>query len=145
MMAKNYIDIFKELFAVQFPIDKIKTIEQYHGDDIASMEDNNSSSFNYRKIAGTDKLSIHSYGLAIDINPVQNPMISINNQTHSIEVYPKQGVNFLNRNNVRPGMLEPIVDIFKKHGLDVWGGSWNNPIDYHHFQVEKELAEKMIL
>lgn len=144
LMAENYLNIFKELFRLQFPINKIKTIEHYQGDDFASMEDNNSSCFNYRKITGTNTLSVHSYGLAIDINPLQNPMIDIDDNTKSIRVYPQEGVNFLNRRNQRPGMLEPVVSVFKDNRLDVWGGNWNNPIDYHHFQVERALAENLI-
>lgn len=142
-MAEKTINVFKELFDLKFPINQIKLIDEYDGNDELSMTDNNSSCFNYRKITGSDIISIHSYGLAIDINPVQNPYLVIDKKNCSIEVFPKEGINFLNRHNQRPGMVEPIINIFKKYGFDVWGGYWNDPIDYHHFQVDRKVAEQI--
>ncbi|RYE06262.1 MAG: M15 family peptidase [Rickettsiaceae bacterium] len=145
VIAKAVVGIFKELADLKFPIAKMSTIDRYEGDDDRSMKDNNSSCFNYRKIANSSELSMHSYGLAIDINPLQNPYIVIDPINHSISVHPKQGVSFLNRHNQRPGMVEPIVHIFKKYGFDVWGGEWNTPIDYHHFQTNRDLAKRLHL
>ena len=125
--------IFQELLDLKFPIEKIKPIDLYQGIDELSMMDNNSSCFNFRKIAGTDRLSSHSYGLAIDINPVQNPYIRIKEGATIIE--PTAGLEFLNRHNLRSGMVESIVPIFTKHGF-IWGGKWDNPIDYHHFEID---------
>lgn len=130
-IANLVLSIFQELFDLNFPIERIKPIDAYQGSDELSMADNNSSCFNFRKIAGTDRLSNHSYGLAIDINPVQNPYIRINKESAIIE--PTAGLEFLNRHNLRPGMLETVVPIFIKHGF-IWGGKWDNPIDYHHFE-----------
>jgi hypothetical protein len=135
-IAENVIKIFQELYRLKFPINKVRLIDDYDGNDELSMTDNNSSCFNYRNIPGSDILSIHSYGLAIDINPLQNPFIVINNNKN-ITVYPKEGALFLNRYNRRAGMVEPIVELFKNHGFDDWGGMWNDPIDYHHFQVNR--------
>lgn len=131
------LSIFGELYQIRFPIHQMETIENFQGDDEKSMKANNSSCFNFRKIAGTDKLSIHSYGLAIDINPKQNPYV-----TNGI-IYPEDGANYLNREIQRPGMVEPIVDIFKRNGFEIWGGEWKDPIDYHHFQVSKEFLSKL--
>lgn len=130
-IADIVLEIFQELLNLKFPIEKIKTIDHYQGKDELSMEDNNSSCFNFRKIAGSDRLSNHSYGLAIDINPVQNPYIRLNEESAIIE--PIGGLGFLNRHNLRPGMLEPVVPVFTKYGF-IWGGKWDNPIDYHHFE-----------
>ena len=131
------LSIFGELYQIRFPIHQMETIENFQGDDEKSMKANNSSCFNFRKIAGTDKLSIHSYGLAIDINPKQNPYV-----TNGI-IYPEDGASYLNRETQRPGMVEPIVDIFKRNGFEIWGGEWKDPIDYHHFQVSKEFLSKL--
>ena len=131
------LSIFGELYQIRFPIHQMETIENFQGDDEKSMKANNSSCFNFRKIAGTDKLSIHSYGLAIDINPKQNPYV-----TNGI-IYPEDGASYLNRETQRPGMVEPIVDIFKRNGFEIWGGEWKDPIDYHHFQVSKEFLSKI--
>jgi len=143
-VAENVINIFKELYDKKFPIHKMLLIDEYNGDDLASMLDNNSSSFNYRNIAGTDLISMHSFGLAIDINPVQNPYITIDEKEMTALVEPKYGVSFLNRSNLREGMVEPIVYIFKKYGFDVWGGNWNSPIDYHHFQLDRKAVDGLL-
>jgi hypothetical protein len=142
-LAESVIRIFKELMVIKFPIHSVYLIDKYEGDDDRSMAANNSSSFNFRKIANSTQLSMHAYGLAIDINPVQNPYIVIQDDGH-VEVYPKAGVEFLNRTNLRPGMVEPIVPIFKKYGFSEWGGNWNKPIDYHHFQLSRLQLHELI-
>lgn len=139
-LAQSVLRIFEELLIIKFPIHGVYPIDKYEGNDEKSMAANNSSSFNYRTIAGSTKVSMHAYGLAIDINPVQNPYIEIKDDGH-VQVHPKSGVDFLNRSNIRQGMVEPIVPILKKHGFSEWGGNWNKPIDYHHFQVPRTRTE----
>jgi hypothetical protein len=154
VLADNVLSIFYALYLNRFPIEKIKLINAYAGDDDKSMADNNSSAFNFRVIMGSEDFSIHSYGMAIDINPKQNPYLlteySINKLV--VPVYPPEGMEYINRKNIRPGMVENIlgndsrdtvVDLFKEHGLTVWGGDWNFPIDWHHFQVTRKQAEKL--
>lgn len=139
-IAQKVVDIFKELFERKFPIHSIKLIQEFEGNDVLSMEANNSSSFNFRKIVNTDKISMHSYGIAIDINPIQNPYIKYNNQILFIQ--PKESKDFLDRTNIRPGMVEEIVDLFKDHGFN-WGGDWTSIKDYQHFEypLSKILAQ----
>jgi hypothetical protein len=136
-VAKNVISIFEELLKIKFPIKKISLIDNYNGDDQLSMSDNNSSCFNYRKIANSKVISMHSYGLAIDINPVQNPYIFDSKVENKLEIWPDEGKLYLNRTNQRAGMVEPIVTLFAYYGFSVWGGSWNEPLDYHHFQIDR--------
>lgn len=143
-ISQAVLNIFEELFVLKFPINSIKTMDEFRGNDELSMAANNSSCFNFRPINGTDKLSMHSYGLAIDINPVQNPFIMIDKTSNNIKVLPEQSVDFLNRNNKREGMVEPIVEIFRKYGFSEWGGNWNTPIDYHHFQVPRKAVAELI-
>jgi hypothetical protein len=140
-IANSVVKIFEELFALKFPIHSVKTIEEFGGNDYLSMEENNSSCFNFRNIPSVGIISIHSYGAAIDINPVQNPFIIIEKDV--VTVFPKQSVEFLNRNNQRKGMVEPIVPIFEKYGFE-WGGFWNTPIDYHHFQIPRNKIEELV-
>ena len=102
------------------------------------MAANNSSCFNFRKIDGSELLSMHSYGLAIDINPVQNPFIQKD------KISPLDGKSFLNRRDEVAGLVEPIIDIFYKYGFTVWGGRWTTPIDYHHFQVPRDQVYDLI-
>jgi len=129
-VEEEIIDIFKELYEVKFPIEKIKLIDDYDGDDNLSMEDNNTSAFNFRVVEGTDKISKHSYGIAIDINPVQNPYI------RKDTVSPEQGTEYVDRSNVRKGMIvkdDLTYKAFVSRGW-TWGGEWNSVKDYQHFE-----------
>lgn len=131
-VAKEVIDIFNELYNNKFPIEKMKLIDNYNANDEASMQDNNTSAFNYRTITGTNIISKHGQGLAIDINPFYNPYY--NKETGIIE--PKGSGKYLDRNLNHKGMIKEndiVVNTFKKHNW-TWGGDWNNPKDYQHFE-----------
>lgn len=146
-VSQHVAAIFTELYDLKFPLAKARPIEHYDGNDEASMADNNSSCFNCREITGGGLPSLHSYGLAIDINPIQNPYIGPqegeNAEQGLAKVLPGKGLGYLNRTNIRPGMAEMggIRDIFKKHGFTIWGGQWNNPIDWQHFQPSRATAQ----
>ena len=124
-------EIFDELFAKRFPIEKVIPIVKYNWDDEASMRDNNSSAFNYRFISGTKKLSNHSFGTAVDINPFQNPYIVGKKTMPAGSEYNKEEKGTILSNSV-------VVQAFKKRGWE-WGGDWKNRKDYQHF--EKIIAE----
>lgn len=145
VVANNVVNIFREFHTLKFPIHKAQVIENYGGNDEESMTDNNSSCFNCREIVGGGLSSIHSYGLAIDINPVQNPYISsqdLSNKNRGLlKILPAAGYDYLNRTNIRLGMVEPIVTIFARNGFSIWGGKWNNPIDWQHFQPSRAMAQ----
>lgn len=142
-VSEQVVNIFHELYKQRFPIHQSRRIEYYDGNDLKSLEDNNTSSFNCRTVTGSSALpSIHSYGLAIDINPIQNPYITPDNlNTGKADVLPKEGLNYLNRTNSRPGMAEQVVAIFKANGFNIWGGQWNTPIDWQHFQPPRIVAK----
>jgi hypothetical protein len=86
--------------------------------------------------------------LAIDLNPVQNPYVQFQPDGRAV-FSPAAGASYANRLNVRPGkpmrqgMAEEVVELFADHGFLVWGGNWDAPLDYQHFQVERSLAERM--
>lgn len=130
-VAEEVVEIFRELFAAKYPIEKMKLIDEYGADDNLSMMDNNSSAFCYREVAGSKgKLSKHSYGLAIDINPVQNPYIKEN------IILPSIGEEYLHREEFRTGMIvegDICYDAFTSRGW-TWGGNWNTLKDYQHFE-----------
>lgn len=133
-LAEDTLDIFTELYALRFPIEKIRPIEEYAGNDNDSMADNNSSAFNCRAMTDfKNKYSIHSYGYAIDINPLINPYVN------GGSVAPKEGVTYADRGTYHKGKITAksgIVQIFAKHGW-LWGGSdmWSKTIkDYQHFE-----------
>ena len=142
-IAQNALKIFLLLKQIKFPIEQITPIENFAGDDELSMKHNNSSCFNYRTIANSKLISLHSYGLAIDLNPLQNPVITFENNIAVIS--PILGKDYLDRSYQRAGMVEQIiVDIFADNGLAIWGGNWKKPIDYHHFQIERSEIESFI-
>ena len=145
--ATHVLRIFDNLRKMRFPIFKARPINQFDGDDNASMRANNSSAFNDRNLTGGATPSLHAYGLAIDVNPVQNPYLVISDT--SVKIEPPAGTDYLNRMSERPGkpprrgMAEAVVRIFAEDGFLIWGGYWDNPIDYQHFQVSRKLAERL--
>lgn len=132
-VATEVIDIFKELYTAKYQIEKIKLIDEYDADDVISMDDNNSSAYNHRYIAGTKKLSNHAMGLAIDINPIQNPYVK------NDFVSPLAGKDYLNRNENKKGMVikdDVCYNAFVSRGW-TWGGDWKTIKDYQHFEKNK--------
>jgi hypothetical protein len=125
-LADDIIEIFKEIEHNKFPIAKVIPVNKYNWSDSASMLDNNTSAFNYRVIKGTTRLSKHSYGRAIDINPWLNPEI-INK-----EVLPEGAVYDPHKEGTITGSSF-IVKLFKQKGWE-WGGDWKNYKDYQHFE-----------
>jgi hypothetical protein len=128
-LAEEVLDIFAELHAQEFPIARMEPIDAFGGDDDASMAANNTSGFNFRNVAGTEVLSDHAFGMAVDINPLMNPMIV------GTDVFPPAGAAYLDRGALRSGMIVrpgPVVELFQARGWE-WGGDWSHPKDYHHF------------
>lgn len=134
-IAKDILEIMAELYANDYPIEKMVLIDEYMADDDASMEDNNTSAFNYRVIAGTNRLSMHGLGLAIDINPQYNPYVSTTS-AGTLHVSPENGTKYADRNADFPHKLDKndlCCQLFLQHGF-TWGGDWNSVKDYQHFE-----------
>lgn len=133
-IAQDLVDIFYELYENQYPIEKIRLIDEYEADDEASMADNNTSCFNYRTVPGRTKLSNHSYGCAIDINPLYNPYVRTSGGKELIS--PDNAVPYADRSADFPYKIDRndlCYKIFTEHGFD-WGGAWNSSKDYQHFE-----------
>lgn len=133
-IAKDTVDIFEELYEKKYPIERVELVDEYNADDIASMAANNSSSFNYRNIDGTKKLSLHSYGLAIDINPRYNPYVRGSGKDTIIT--PQNGTKYADRSLDCPYYINKndiCYQAFIKRGF-TWGGEWDSQKDYQHFQ-----------
>jgi hypothetical protein len=145
--AKHVLRIFNSLRRLHFPIAKAVLMNSYDGNDNASMDDNNTSAFNDREITSGGSPSLHAYGLAIDVNPIQNPYVTRLGATLTFN--PASGVEYANRLNDRPGkkhregMAEAAIEPFAENGFLIWGGYWDNPIDYQHFQVGRKFAERL--
>jgi hypothetical protein len=127
-VEKDIRDMFAMMFDMKFVINKMLPIVKYNWSDNKSMEDNNTSAFNYRFIAGTKRLSNHSFGRAVDINPRWNPVIHKNGR-----LSPSNG----RYDTTKPGTFyakHPIVLEFKKRGWR-WGGDFKKYKDNHHFDL----------
>lgn len=125
-VADELSGIFAELLALRFPIQQMIPVSFYEWSDDASMADNNTSAFNYRFIYGTERLSNHSYGLALDINPALNPYFAADGK-----VFP-QGAKYMTE---IAGTLKAdgeVVALFARYGWE-WGGTWERK-DWQHFQ-----------
>jgi hypothetical protein len=130
-VVRAVANVMKNAYNARFPIRKMTPIAAYGGDDNKSMAADNTSAFNCRNAvaAGTQHWSMHAYGEAIDINPVENPY------RLDGRVYPPNGKSYTNRADVRPGMAVPdsvIVRAFDQVGWG-WGGRWSSSPDYQHF------------
>lgn len=137
-IAEDLLEIFYELYQNGYQIESIKLIDEYNGDDTASMLANNTSCFNYRVVEGTTRLSNHAKGLAIDLNPFYNPYITYN-KDGSINISPKGSEAFADRSSSFPYKIDEndlAYKLFKKHGF-TWGGNWNSVKDYQHFERSK--------
>lgn len=133
-IAQDLTEIFKELYDNQYPIEKIRLIDEYDADDDASMEDNNTSCFNYRVVEGKTTLSNHSYGLAIDINPFYNPYVRVKGSETLVS--PENAIPYADRSTDFPYKIDEndfCYRLFVKHGF-TWGGNWNSVKDYQHFE-----------
>lgn len=136
-IAQDLAEIFYELYENEYQIEKIKLIDEYQGDDTASMTDNNTSCFNYRVVDGTSSLSKHALGCAIDINPFYNPYVVFNRgENGETYISPAGSEIYADRSLEFPYKIDEndlCCKLFKEHGF-VWGGNWNSCKDYQHFQ-----------
>ncbi len=143
IIADDLVSIFRELYDQSYPIEKIRLIDEYDADDEASMTDNNSSCFNYRTMTGSDKISKHGLGIAIDINTLYNPYVK--GTGADIIVEPSAGAEYADRESDYPYKIEEgdlCYELFIEHGFE-WGGSWNSVKDYQHFELSDEKAEEL--
>jgi hypothetical protein len=123
---------FAAAFEAQFPIERMRLVDEYGGSDFESIEANNTSAFNCRLKTGSDsEWSEHAYGKAIDINPIQNPYVGRSGNTSHDQSEP-----FVERSD-RAGELtgtDPISVAFENAGWS-WGGYWESIKDYQHFSA----------
>ena len=135
-IANDLVDIFKKLYASNYKVERIILIDEYDADDERSMAANNTSCFNFRVVSGTTKLSKHAQGLAIDINPLYNPYVHLNNG----KVEPANGKPYATNRTSGRNIPVPFINtndlcyrLFIQHGFR-WGGAWRTVKDYQHFE-----------
>lgn len=142
-IAKDVLDIFKKLYKADYPIEKVRLVDEYDADDEKSMEDNNSSSFNFRFISHTTKVSKHGLGLAVDINTLYNPYTKIVDGKRIVE--PVNAEAYLDRSKDFMYKIDHddlCYRLFKEKGFE-WGGDWTRAKDYQHFEMPDSVVEKL--
>ncbi|MFD0901184.1 M15 family metallopeptidase [Actinomadura sediminis] len=128
--ADDLVSVFRKLYQMRYPIDRMEPVDKYEGSDFDSIEANNTSAFNCRQATGSGSWSQHAYGLAVDINPCQNPYVSADGSIAHPDC-----VKYRNRDLDEPGMIhagDDVVDAFADIGWG-WGGTWTGAKDYQHF------------
>ena len=130
LIAKDLLDIFKQLYEAGYPIERMQLIDDYGADDERSMQANNTSCFCFRAVNGTTKLSKHAQGLAIDVNPLYNPCVK------GSHVQPATGRAYADRSRKFGYKIERgdlLWRLFIERGFR-WGGAWRSLKDYQHFE-----------
>ncbi len=137
-IADTVLKIFRELYEADYPIEKIRLVDEYGADDDLSMADNNTSCFNYRVVEGTNHISKHGRGLAIDLNPLYNPYV---HKLNGVEVVsPENGEPYADRSldfDYKIDENDLAYKLFTENGFN-WGGAWKNEKDYQHFEIPSE-------
>ncbi len=129
--ADAMVHVFEQLFADRFPIEDMRVSTMADLDAPNTGDGNTTAAFVCRPTRGGSRWSEHAYGLAIDVNPFQNPYVRDGG------VIPGLASSYLDRADVRPGMLQPgagPIEAFAAMGWR-WGGEWENPRDYMHFSA----------
>ena len=143
-ISKDLIEIFTKLYKENYPIEKIRLMDEYNADDETAMRDNNSSCFNFRFISHTKKISKHGLGLAVDINTLYNPYHKIVNGKEIIE--PSTAKEYLDRSKKFVYKIEEndiCCKLFKEHGF-IWGGNcWDDRQDYQHFEIPDDVVKNL--
>jgi hypothetical protein len=127
-VAPGVVSVFRTLWTARFPVRRLRPVSAYRGSDDASMAADNTSGFNCRFVGGTSRWSLHAYGEAIDVNPVENPYV------RGSTVSPAAGRAYLDRSTYRKGMAVAggvLVRAFAAVGWN-WGASFG---DYQHFST----------
>ena len=131
-VSDEVIEIFSKLYRAGFRIQSMRLIDDFGGDDDASMAANNTSAFNCRLKTSGKALSEHAMGKAIDVNPVQNPYVG------GASTSPSAGAQYntpAKRAHPTTGLIQrdgDAIKIFASAGWK-WGGNWTSPKDYQHF------------
>ena len=134
-IAQDLLDIFRELYRQRYPIERIRLIDDYEAVDEQSMRHNNTSSFCFRRVSGTQKLSKHARGMAVDINTLYNPYVRKGRDGRRI-VEPATATPYADRSRSFPYKIvkgDHLHRLFLQHGF-TWGGSWRTMKDWQHFE-----------
>ena len=147
LIAEDVLEIFEKLYDAEYPIERMVLPDNYLADDEIMMRDNNSSSFNFRFISHTDKISKHGLGMAVDINTLYNPyhkIVTNDDGTQEEVIEPATGKAYLDRTKDFDYKIEKgdlCYRLFTEKGFE-WGGDWTDRKDYQHFELPTDITEK---
>lgn len=145
-IAHELVDIFRQLYLAQYPIQRMVLPDKYRADDEQQMRANNTSCFCYRAISGTTRLSKHAKGLAVDLNTLYNPYVVPRKDKH-IEIQPKTATEYANRNKSFRYKIDHndlAYRLFTAYGYQ-WGGDWQSLKDYQHFEKDEAKITKRVI
>lgn len=130
-VAAGAVKIFQQLFAADFPIERMVVATKAEVDAPPTGDGNTTGSYACRPVARGTTWSEHAYGRAIDVNPFQNPYVK------GDVVLPELATAYADRTRVRPGMILPgsvVVKAFAGNGFS-WGGDYRSLKDWMHFST----------
>lgn len=130
-VADALVRVFGQLWDADFPMESLKVTTVAERDAAPTGDGNETGAFNCRPITGGSGFSQHAYGLAIDVNPFQNPYLK------GDVLLPELASAYVDRGRLRAGMITadgPVVQAFASIGWE-WGGSWRTLKDYQHFSA----------
>jgi hypothetical protein len=129
--ADGLVKVFGKLFAAGYPIERMRVTSTAELNAPPTGDGNTTAVFACRPVRGQTGWSQHAYGLAVDVNPFQNPY-----HKGSV-VLPELATSYLDRGNVRPGMIlphGPVAQAFATIGWK-WGGDYQSLKDFMHFSA----------
>lgn len=142
-IADDVAEIFYELYKANYPIERIRLMDDYNADDETAMRDNNTSSFNFRFISHSKKVSKHGLGLAVDLNTLYNPFVlTVDGKLH---VEPATALKYVDRSKIFDYKIDEndlAYKLFTKHGFE-WGGHWKTRKDYQHFELPNDKVKAL--
>jgi hypothetical protein len=130
-VAGQVVSVFARLYRAAFPIEEMRLVTTADLEAHPTGDGNNTAAFVCRAARNQRRWSAHAYGLAVDVNPFQNPY------RRGDLVLPELASSYLDRGRVRPGMIRPgdvVTSAFAAIGW-TWGGTWESPTDLMHFSA----------
>jgi hypothetical protein len=128
-VVRGIVRVFHRLWNARFPIEQMVITGRSNTHARPTGDGNDTVAFNCRPVRGATVYSQHAYGLAVDVNPFQNPYVK------GRLVLPELAGSYTRRTWLRPGMITPhgaVVRAFASIGWS-WGGSWHSLKDLQHF------------
>jgi D-alanyl-D-alanine carboxypeptidase len=130
-VADQVVGVFAKLYRARFPIEEMRLVTTADLHAHPTGDGNNTAAFVCRTARKQARWSAHAYGLAVDVDPFQNPY-----QRGDL-ILPELASAYLDRDRPWPGMIrsgDVVTKAFAGIGW-TWGGTWHSPVDRMHFSA----------